>query len=844
LTGKLWPVLRSYRGVERRSVSLPLGGIGTGSVGFGGRAQFRDWELENHPAKGSVAGGTFLAVRWAAQGLAPEAFVLEGEMFPEEVEGPLGARAPLAGLRRFRHCVFETAYPYGRALLEDPEAPLQALVEAWSAFVPGDEEASGLPVAVLTVSIKSLHPHPLDVTVMFSVEDLVGHRLRVPGLTAGGSRPTLEPRRAEGLSGVLLGDAGLSTDDEEWGTLAASVLGDDALPLSQWSYGKWNQGLTKMWVGLVSEGAPAEGDFEPEVGQAPCACVGAQRRLSPLGQASVTFLIGWHFPNRRGWKFVGPGPKGGPTKDIVGNYYCTQASDAWDSLERFASRLSDLEERTRSFLEAFCTSDLSPVIKEAALFNLSTFSTQTFFRTADGNPYGWEGCLDDAGSCYGSCTHVWNYELATPYVFPSLARKMREIEFLHATSSEGAMSFRVGLPLSKAQEWPWAAADGQFGCIVKAMREWRNSGDDAFLAGIWPSCKRALEFAWLPGSWDADQDGVAEGCLHNTMDVEYFGPTGIIQGWYLAALAAAAEMADAMGDSLFAVRCRELRHQGAAWTDANLFNGAYYAQQVRPPGSSADLRPEVRHPRMGAQNLLDPEFQVAEGCLIDQLAGEVAASFAGVSTGLAPDHVATALESIHRLNYVRRLGSWTNFMRTFGSNEDEGHVMLAYPDRRPAHPMPYWSEVMTGFEYTYALALALKGRPGFAEEVVRMVRRRYDGRFRNPYDEAECGHHYARAMASWGLVHAMAGLDYDGRDGSLCLHPDGPEGRWFWAVDGAWGWLERSAEPSMGTMTVAVKVCSGNLRLNRVLVGKEELHLSHCGSLPAGSTAEAVSAGP
>ena len=131
-------------------------------------------------------------------------------------------------------------------------------------------------------------------------------------------------------------------DDEEWGTLAAAVLGEGAFPVIKWSYGKWHQGLTKMWGSLVSGGRPGEGEFEPEVGEAPCACVGARRQLPPLGQASVTFLLGWQFPNRRGWKFVGPGPKGGPTEDIVGNYYCTQAVDAWDAVQEFVPRLADL----------------------------------------------------------------------------------------------------------------------------------------------------------------------------------------------------------------------------------------------------------------------------------------------------------------------------------------------------------------------------------------------------------------------------------------------------------------------------------------------------------------------
>ena len=84
---------------------------------------------------------------------------------------------------------------------------------------------------------------------------------------------------------------------------------------------------------------------------------------------------------------------GGADEDIVGNYYCTQAADAWDALERFCPRLDELEGRTRLFLETFLEADLAPVVKEAALFNLSTLGTQTFFRTADGNPFGWEGCL-------------------------------------------------------------------------------------------------------------------------------------------------------------------------------------------------------------------------------------------------------------------------------------------------------------------------------------------------------------------------------------------------------------------------------------------------------------------
>ena len=60
----------------------------------------------------------------------------------------------------------------------------------------------------------------------------------------------------------------------------------------------------------------------------------------------------------------------------------------------------------------------------------------------------------------------------------------------------------------------------------------------------------------------------------------------------------------------------------------------------------------------------------------------------------------------------------------------------------------------TGIEYTAAIGLLQVGRVADAEKVVGAVRDRYDGVRRNPFDEVECGHHYVRSMAAWGLVEA------------------------------------------------------------------------------------------
>ena len=48
------------------------------------------------------------------------------------------------------------------------------------------------------------------------------------------------------------------------------------------------------------------------------------------------------------------------------------------------------------------------------------------------------------------------------------------------------------------------------GTVMQFYREWLLCGDTDWLRRLWPTARRALEFAWR--YWDADRDGVMEGC--------------------------------------------------------------------------------------------------------------------------------------------------------------------------------------------------------------------------------------------------------------------------------------------------------------------------------------------
>ena len=459
-----------------------------------------------------------------------------------------------------------------------------------------------------------------------------------------------------------------------------------------------------------------------------------------------------------------------PNPEIVGNYYTSQFNDAWDAAEEIASQIDSLERRTVRFVSAFTQSNLPDVVKEAALFNISTLRTQTVFRTPDGHLFGWEGCGNNEGSCHGFLHTCLELRDRTRVALWRSVTIDADVEMQFATDIRGLMSFRIELPLSAATTYAVAAADGQMGTLVRLYRDWKLSGDDQFLSRNWPGAKRAMEFAWVSGGWDADQDGVMEGCQHNTMDVEYFGPNPQMGFWYLCALRACEEMSSRLGDTEFADKCRTLFVFGSNWLDDNLFNGEYYEHIVVPPMSREAIAEGLLH----KANVIDddgPHLQLGRGCLIDQLVGQYWARLCDFGVLADENNVQKALSSVFVIIISCPFETTSITCGSFVLGDETGTVMATFPlGSRPAVPFPYFNEVMTGFEYTAAVGMIQEGMVDEGLSLIEAVRDRYDGRRRNPFNEAECGHHYARAMASWSAVLALTGFDYDARTGTLLFN--------------------------------------------------------------------------
>ena len=429
---------------------------------------------------------------------------------------------------------------------------------------------------------------------------------------------------------------------------------------------------------------------------------------------------------------------------------------------------SDLKSKSELFRDAFYSSTLPPVVLEAVAANLTILKSPTVLRQPDGRMWAWEGCSDAAGCCAGSCTHVWNYAQAIPHLFPSLERTLRETEFNVSQDEAGHQVFRSGLPIQPVAHGFHAASDGQLGGIMKVYREWRISGDNEWMKRIYPQVKQSIDYCI--NVWDPKGKGILEEPHHNTYDIEFWGPDGMGTSFYLGALTAMVEIGK---DLDFPYNKYEsLLMKGKKYMEKELFDGEYFIQKIQWEGLEAPNPVEFSQGSWSANyseeavDLLQkegPKYQYGTGCLSDGVLGMWIASVCGLDEIIESDLTKSHLVSVHKYNLLSDLSDHSNPQRpTFGCGEDGGLLLCSWPKGgKLSLPFVYSDEVWTGIEYQVASHLMFKGEIEKGLDIVKEVRLRYDGYKRNPFNEYECGHWYARAMASYGMLQGLTGVRYD-----------------------------------------------------------------------------------
>jgi hypothetical protein len=151
--------------------------------------------------------------------------------------------------------------------------------------------------------------------------------------------------------------------------------------------------------------------------------------------------------------------------------------------------------------------------------------------------------------------------------------------------------------------------------------------------------------------------------------------------------------------------------------------------------------------------------------------------------------------------------------RTYALNDESALLICDYgTTKRPRIPFPYYAEAWTGLEYMAGAQMIYAGLLREGVQLFDSVRARHDGERRNPWDEPECGHHYARAMSAWSGLVALSGFLYHGEKGSVSLSPRWGEGsgRCFWSTGTGWGTYSRQRGTNR-SMQVSIDVIHGSL---------------------------------
>ncbi len=788
-----------------------LGGIGTGNVSVGSRGELRDWEIFNWPGKGNYMPFTFFAIRVESETGDVRAAILESEIQPPHDKSHGYYNGELAGLPRFRTSRMWSLYPYVFVELSSPDMPVSVVMEAFTPFVPLDEDASGIPGAVIRYHVKNLTDGPLTISVVGSLTNAVGFdgydvfaNLKLEGA------PSNELRTEGDITGL---DYRTDIDPmaERAGSMAFFARGGTATYRPEWLQGQWTDNAEDFWDDFVSDGALDRFHAVESVGseldkfldfsylrlRERIGSICLEQTLDPGATDSFEFVFSWYVPNRpKGWVEVDAEldrhRSGG--YDLIRNHYALTYGCAWSALMDLVTHLDILEARTQAFTRSLYETTVPDVTLEAITDNLTVIRSHTCFWLEDGNFYGWEGIRSYVGCGTGNVNHVWNYAQSVAYLFPRLEQTMRRMEFVTEIGAEGDLPFRSRQSLD-GERWKMVpAADGEMGAIIRACREWKVSGDDDFLKEVWPGVKAAVEFS--KRTWDADGDLVPDSQQNNTYDIEFYGANGMMATLMVGALQAASEMARGVGDEQLAETYAREAQESAGHFDDQCWNGSFYVQKL-------DDVDEYR-------------YQFGNGIHSDQLLGLFVADNAGLDHLLPEEHIRSALRAIVEDNYVEHLRSVGTVQRVYALNDEPGLVLCSWPDGgRPRFPFGYADEVWTGVEYGVASLLAREGMTGESEKIVTAIRSRYDGIARNPWSEIEAGYHYTRSMASYGLLTGLSGFVADLPAGVMSFHPCAEEYRTFWSHGVGWGTYEQ-ARSADGTLTATVRVIEGSLGVDRV----------------------------
>ena len=351
--------LRSYNGAAAGEVAFPLGGIGTGTVSLGARGELRDWEIFNRPAKGRTLPFSFVALWAKPDGDRPLLRVVEGPPRPP-FSGWNGFNHEAGqGLPHFQQATLIGKYPIATVDFEDRALPVSVSLDAFTPFVPLHVDDSSLPVAIFKYRITNRSLKPVEVSLAFSLLNPVGYDGKefldsneYPGFGKNLNNVRQEQVPATRVAGVDLTSEKYPPGDLLHGSMALLTTHPSFTARVSCVDNEWFD-CRQTWLNEFLEKGRLHDSAPPEPtpdGLSAYATLAPHAHLVAGESITITFVLAWHFPVRENyWHHKDEKVRGRK----LTNYYATRFKDAWDVAMHTASRLAELERKTRLFTDTF-----------------------------------------------------------------------------------------------------------------------------------------------------------------------------------------------------------------------------------------------------------------------------------------------------------------------------------------------------------------------------------------------------------------------------------------------------------------------------------------------------------
>lgn len=816
------------------SSGIALGGIGAGSVELFPDGEFHYWQIANPPRMTRVCweskaddgesstGALSFWIRTAQEGLRPVVRKLGMRTEPDDFTYRL-----FPWNKPVERIVFNGRFPVCELQYEDAALPCKLTGRAVAPFVPHHTDASAAPGFYMDFEIENTSAAPLTVSLLgtlvpeFCNEGGCKNELSV---TPGSVSVTLRPAQESDAPNCGETCLGISGDGEK--TFVAGdyrrflreyIYDDDAFGVSQESvlFGFRETGrlpdseacavppeipedteslsdaeITALYdtyiaypfaasvlqrIRVTKPAFPANRQeqaaflkslrgqdrlhiLHPEEFGAAALCGAVS--LAPGEIKTVRFVLSWYFPNH----FAADGRR-------LGHYYETLFPGAAQANAFLREHRAEVFEKAVAFSRLLYRTDLPEIYPDCWSGHLSTIVKSSWFLK-DGKFGLWEG----QGFCGFHTTDItYHASFGLLALFPDL--QLRQMRMGAAFQREDGRVHHCFSPDLDHVNSGYDRVDMNNQFVLMVLRDYLFTGDSGYLKEMWPHVARAMDSI---GALDSDGDGLPDrDTKRNTYDAwNFFGTPIYISVLWLAALKAAARIAEEMGDPARAQAWDRLREKGLASLEQRLWNGEYY-------------------------NLWRAGEETDESLMTDQLDGEWFLRAAGVGGNLSNGRIRAVLRVILDRNF----------------DPDGGLINATCPAGRHTTLFTYKNcqteAVWTGIGYAMTALCMRVGLQTEADAVLASIRDN-QARFGALWDHWECGHHYTRPMSSWTTLNAALGLQADAAKRILRLAPVAENVTLPLCLPGILGTV------TVKDGTASVSLIEGSLEGWTVLTGTEE----------------------